>query len=640
MAKKLKRIIVLTLAAVCINLSLYAQFQTELSEILTAEVNQHLEQATSLEENKNFNEAAFHVNRVATIYSMNGFPNKAITHFEKAIDLYKIIGNQNAQYSLYSNIGMIYIDEEDYQKSIENFNKALKMARQMNRKTDIAAVLINIANAQSQSEQYSKAAKTLEEAHTLARELNDHRMLRNCYSLLADVYERLGNKEKSTEYFSLYTAISQKLQRDQIRHRDAQARQMVDKAKEKVDEIEQIKEATEQELKSKQQILKETEESLESIEQISMERQMEIDLLNKEKELKDITIQNQKLVRNIFVLIIIIVIAIAVLSLYNLRIKKRANQKLKQQNIEIAKQKDLIEMVNEDLEVAFNKIEKQNRNITSSINYAQRIQEALLPKDETLSSLVPESFLYFKPRDIVSGDFYWYTGYGHPKAITKQEEPNYIKLHGLNSNEKGFLISAVDCTGHGVPGAFMSMIGYNILETTVRKGIVLPNEILYQLHYYIRYLLKQDSTDNRDGMDIAICAVVDNGRKVLFSGAKNPLLYISNGELHYVKGDVYPIGGLQKEVQREFTLHTIEVKKPTNFYIFSDGYTDQFGGKHGKKFGTKSFKQLLLDISHLPMPEQVPILEQKMKEWMGNEHKQIDDNIIIGFKIIPGETIS
>ncbi|MFA5647010.1 MAG: tetratricopeptide repeat protein [Bacteroidales bacterium] len=638
MAEKLKKIIFLTLAAVCINLSLYAQFQNQLSEILANEVKLLQEQATKFEESKQFNEAALQVNRIATIYSMNGFPFKAITNYEKAIDLYKNIGNLNAQYSLYTNIGIIYIDEEDYTQSIESFDKALEAAKKMKRKPDIAAALINIANAQGQSQQYSKAAKNLEEALILARESNDQRMLRNCYFSLADIYEKLGNKEKSTEAFTFFTAISQKMQGEEIRQSDAQARKIVDKAKEKVVEIEQIKKATELELKSKQQALKETEENLESIEQISIERQMQIELLSKEKELKDITIENQRLVRNIFVLIIIIVIAIALLSLYNLNIKKKANQKLKQQNIEIAKQKDLIEMVNQDLESAFNKIEKQNRNITSSINYAQRIQEALLPKTENLSNLVPDSFLYFKPRDIVSGDFYWYTGYGHPQTISKQDEQDYIKLHGLKSNEKGFLISAVDCTGHGVPGAFMSMIGYNILETIVRNGTTLPNEILNQLHHYIRYLLKQDTTDNRDGMDIAICAVVDNGSKILFSGAKNPLLYICNGELNYIKGDVYPIGGLQKEVQREFTLHTIEVNEPTSFYLFSDGYTDQFGGRLGKKFGTKSFKQLLLEISHLPMAEQQPILEAKMKEWVGNNYKQIDDNLIIGFKITPEKT--
>jgi serine phosphatase RsbU (regulator of sigma subunit) len=209
----------------------------------------------------------------------------------------------------------------------------------------------------------------------------------------------------------------------------------------------------------------------------------------------------------------------------------------------------------------------------------------------------------------------------------------------LNETERGFLISAVDCTGHGVPGAFMSMIGFNLLETITLNGVLQPNLILNELHQSIRYLLKQDNTDNRDGMDMAICAILDKGRKVQYAGAKNPLIMITDGELNYIKGDSFPIGGSQKEDNREFTLQTFLVDKPTSFYLFSDGYLDQFGGNPEKKFGTKSFKQLLLDINHLPMVEQKAILEERILSWMGPKPKQIDDIIVIGFKVIPGEML-
>ncbi|HPF92631.1 MAG TPA: SpoIIE family protein phosphatase, partial [Tenuifilaceae bacterium] len=443
--------------------------------------------------------------------------------------------------------------------------------------------------------------------------------------------------EKSAEYFAMYTAISRKIQREELRKRDSEARKIVEDAQSKVTEIEQAKQLTEKELLDKQRALKETEENLEQIEQISKERQMQIDLLNKEKELKDAIIKNQKLVRNVFLFIIFVVLAFAMLFLYNLRIKKKANDKLRKQNIEIAKQKELIEQVNQGLEGAFNKIEKQNRDITSSINYAQRIQEAMLPPAENLSILKDSSFILFRPRDIVSGDFYWFTGYGTPDSLDDEKHKNFIKLHSLPKNEKGFLISAVDCTGHGIPGAFMSMIGFNLLETIVRNAIVKPHEILRHLHNTIRRLLKQHTTDNRDGMDMAICSIVDNGRKVLFAGAKNPVIYIANGELNYLRGDALPVGGIQKEDEREFTLHTINVDSPTSFYIFSDGFTDQFGGLHGQKFGTKRFKQLLLEIHTLPMPEQKLVLEQRMDEWMKTYKKQIDDIIVIGFKIDPNK---
>ncbi|HDP54908.1 MAG TPA: tetratricopeptide repeat protein [Bacteroidetes bacterium] len=614
-----------------------AQFSNELPKALAQEVEEHKAKANELENAGDFNQAAFHLNKAATIYWVNGFPSKAITLFEQTITLNEHIGNKNAIRMLNNNIAMIYTDEEDYSKALLFFNKSLSIARQMSRKPDIAASLLNIANVQTEMQKYTDAAKTLEEANAIARELNDAKLLRNCYSLQADVYEKMGNSEKSAEYFAMYTAISQKIQREELRKRDSEARKIVEDAQSKVTEIEQAKQLTEKELLDKQQALKETVENLAQIEQISKERQMQIDLLSKEKELKDAIIKNQKLVRNVFLFIIFVVLAFATLFFYNLRIKKKTNDKLRKQNTEIAKQKELIEQVNQYLKGALNKIEKQNRDITSSINYAQRIQEAMLPPAENLSILKDSSFILFRPRDIVSGDFYWFTGYGTPDSLDDEKHKNFIKLHSLPKNEKGFLISAVDCTGHGIPGAFMSMIGFNLLETIVRNAIVKPHEILRHLHNTIRRLLKQHTTDNRDGMDMAICSIIDNGRKVLFAGAKNPVIYIANGELNYLRGDSLPVGGIQKEDERKFTLHTINVDSPTSFYIFSDGFTDQFGGLHGQKFGTKRFKQLLLEIHTLPMPEQKLVLEQRMDEWIKTYKKQIDDIIVIGFKIDPNK---
>ncbi|MDX9847176.1 MAG: tetratricopeptide repeat protein [Tenuifilaceae bacterium] len=609
----------------------------QIPEKLAKEVQGYIDQAETAKSSGDLNQAAFHLNRAANAYRVNGFPREAIQVFTQIIELNKQIGNLNAQLVIYNNIGGIYIDEEDYPNAIDSYKKALSIARQMNRKPDIASNLINIGTVQNEWSKYADAVKTLEEAHTLARELNDENMLRRCYAMLSESYEKLGNSEKSSQYFSLFTAISQKIQRDELRRRDTEARQMVEQAKSKVSEIEQIRQATEEELHQKQQALKETEENLEHVEEISREREMQINLLSKEKELQDAIIKNQRLVRNVFLFIIFVVLAFAILFLYNLNVKKKANQLLAKQNKEIAEQKDLIEMVNRDLENAFNRIDKQNRNITSSINYAQRIQEALLPKTNALKAILPDSFVYFNPRDIVSGDFFWFTGYGSTASLTQNPQSNFIKIPNLDNGQTGFLISAVDCTGHGIPGAFMSMIGFNLLETITRNGTILPNEILEKLHRAIRHQLKQETTENRDGMDMALCSIVDNGRKVLFAGAKNPLITVSKGVINYIKGDVFPVGGMQKEDHRNFTLTTIEVTEPTSFYIFSDGYTDQFGGENGKKFGTRAFKQLLLDINHLPMEEQASILKQKNIQWMGSKYRQIDDIIVIGFRVIPGK---
>jgi len=155
--------------------------------------------------------------------------------------------------------------------------------------------------------------------------------------------------------------------------------------------------------------------------------------------------------------------------------------------------------------------------------------------------------------------------------------------------------------------------------------------MLNHLHQYIRYLLKQQNSDNQDGMDMALCNIKDNGRKVLFSGAKNPMIYIANGKLTHLKGDPVPIGGIQLEERREFTLHTIDIEQPTAIYIYTDGFPDQFGGADGKKFSTQRLKNLLLEIHEKPMNEQKAILNRTMDEWMGNR-RQIDDMLIIGFR--------
>ncbi len=601
-----------------------------ISQKLQAEIGEDVSQGEQFQASGDFNQAAYFYNKAATVYWVNGAPNKALEWFGKALEMYQKIGNKNAMHSVHNSIGMIHVDEENYPKALTNFNKCLELSRALGRKPDIISAQLNIAGVYSETGKHSEAAKVLEEANALAREINDVKLIRNSYSLLSEIYEKLGNSEKSAEYFSLYTAFSRKIQRDEMRKAEAKAQEVVETAKSKVLEVQAEKQATEQELMLKQEALSKTEATLQEVEQISKEQQMQIDLLNKEKELQDAIIENQRLMRNIFILIILAVAAFAVLVLYNYRQKKKANAILHKQNVEIAQQRDTIAQKSGQLEEAFKEIEKKNRNITSSINYAQRIQQALLPPEDSLSSLLSDSFIYLEPRDIVSGDFYWFTGYS---SSSKGARKNFIVPSGLSGDESGVFVSAVDCTGHGVPGAFMSMIGFNLLETITRNGAVKPNDILDELHRSIRFMLKQYNTDNRDGMDMALCAIRNKGQLVEYAGARNPLFYITNGELFQVKPDAVPIGGLQKESRREFTLHTIEVTAPTCFYIFSDGYIDQFGGKYSQKFSSKRFRELLLEIHHLPMSKQKQILMDRRKEWMGAENWPIDDVLVIGFKL-------
>lgn len=256
---------------------------------------------------------------------------------------------------------------------------------------------------------------------------------------------------------------------------------------------------------------------------------------------------------------------------------------------------------------------QKNKDITSSIEYAKRIQEAILPPQELIFSNFKNSFILYKPKDIVSGDFYWF------------EEKGDIKI-----------LAVVDCTGHGVPGAFMSMIGHNLLNQIVsEKGIYNPGVILEELHKGVQAALKQDQhqSDNNDGMDVSIVTINTKTKECLWAGAFRTLVLIkASGDLEKIEGDKYPIGGSQLDSNRIFTTHTLHLNTNDSIYLFSDGYADQFGGEKGKKFMVKKFHQNLLSIHHLTMNEQRQELENHFNSWKAN-YEQVDDVLVIGIKM-------
>ena len=256
-------------------------------------------------------------------------------------------------------------------------------------------------------------------------------------------------------------------------------------------------------------------------------------------------------------------------------------------------------------------IEQKNKDITDSILYAKRIQEAILPHLEVIKSQLPESFVLFLPRDIVSGDFYWYA-----------------------DTEDRIYIAAVDCTGHGVPGALMSMIGNTLLTEIIKaKGIKEPAQILDHLEAGIveAFRSKRESGESRDGMDCALVSICKKSETIEFAGAFRPLLLLRNGEIQEIKANRFPIGGGNGYKKTSFTNNEIAIQPGDIIYMFSDGYPDQAGGDIGKKLMTKRFKDLLLQNSHLPMEEQERKLYNYLVDWQG-EHEQMDDILVIGIR--------
>ncbi|WP_027000592.1 PP2C family protein-serine/threonine phosphatase [Eisenibacter elegans] len=306
---------------------------------------------------------------------------------------------------------------------------------------------------------------------------------------------------------------------------------------------------------------------------------------------------------------------------------KHQKQEIETQHSEILLQKNAMQELNEELnqlneELATtvdtiseqkNRIEQQNEDITQSINYAKRIQEAVMPSKGYIQMLLPQSFVLYKPKNIVSGDFYF-----------------------LTKHRQKLFAAAVDCTGHGIPGAFMSLLGNDLLtEIITGRNIFEADEILQELDEGISKILRQKETLNRDGMDIALLCIDLESLEISFAGAKNPLVYVEDGCLHYIKGDSKHIGGLQN-TEKGFTKHLVRLQKPENtvFYLFSDGYQDQFGGPLQKKFMGKQLRDLLLEVHQNPFETQHYILEQTIEQWrsQGNE-TQTDDILVMGFKL-------
>ncbi len=288
-------------------------------------------------------------------------------------------------------------------------------------------------------------------------------------------------------------------------------------------------------------------------------------------------------------------------------------EKIQIKNKSIEEQKAIIEKKNKVLGESLEQIKYQNKHIEQSVNYAYQIQQALFSSKNLLNNILEESFIVFKPKDVVSGDFYWFS------EVNK------------NTDNHKIIVSAVDCTGHGIPGALMSMLGFNLFSNIVRTGVYAPDEILNQLHKGVRVALNQDVTDNRDGMDMTVC-VIDVNKKIMeFAGAQNPLVFIKNDKIHRIRGNKYPVGGYLVD-ETKFTKHVVKIDEPTYCYIFSDGFADQFGGHEHKKFMTKNMRNLISEIHNMPMQEQAGILELVTEEWRG-DFPQIDDILIIGFKL-------
>ena len=597
----LKKTIFLTLLGIIIIANgLKAQ---DLSAKQQERIQQLTEDLQKAVKQDNYSSAASYSGKMGYIYWNGGLYSKAIENFNDALEFNSKVGNRNGIKTIHYNLGLIYSEQEQYQQAINQFNKGIEIAKTLNQKEGILNGLTNKASALKGFGEHEKSISAAEQALNIAKELNSLKLIRRCYGLLAENYEAQGNSQKSIEYFDKFSMLDKKIKKEQMK-------KLEDETQKRVDEIQTEKEQKEKDLTEKSQKLESTKDSLTETKRLTEKQKMEIEMqeltVSKQKE----KLRNEKLIRYGLIGIISLIFVFLIIIFFQFRQKKKANKLLEKQNKQINDQKTEIEK-QRDL------ANRQKKDILDSIEYASRIQNALLPPDYMLEKGLSEHFLLFKPRDVVSGDFYWMT-----------QKDNKI------------IVAAADCTGHGVPGAFMSMLGIAFLNEIVNRITenkhvysLQANEILNQLRNYIIQSLHQDKyqSDSKDGIDIALTIIDFDNKKIQFAGAHNSLILIRNNEIIEKKADRMPVA-IHKNADKSFTNHELDIKKDDIIYMFSDGYPDQIGGEKGRKFMSRKFKQLLLEIHQKPMEEQKQILNQKFEEWK-NGYQQLDDILVIGAKL-------
>lgn len=608
--------------------NLIAQKKYPLSRQDSAMITKYIDKSAQQDSLGDKKEASRYLNDAAMIYWEHNHYETAIKHYKKSLKYNENLGNENGIAMIHNNLAMIYSDTKDYKKSKEYFNKTLAARKSKNEKIGIISACINLSVVLNNLKEFDTSIERLHEALTLAREMNDPQQMRSCYGMLSETYEKAGNVEKSIHYFNLYRTFHEMVQEEKITKtreelENERLKRLLVETQNKNKELE-LKHKDE-ELHQQEEIIADYDSTTQILRQNLTKEQLRLMVLKQDAQIKDLQVKKEKaemqekqlrskrLIQSSIGGVLALII-ISLVLLYAYRQKRKTNIKLARQNDEILHQQEEIMSQRDKLQVAYSEIEKKNKQITDSINYAQLIQAAMLERKDKLARFIPESFILYLPRDIVSGDFYWY------EAIDDK-----------------LIIAAVDCTGHGVPGAFMSMIGYNLLnKIVVEREICEPDKILTEMDLGIKAALNQKYTKNQDGMDMALCVIDKKKRKLAFAGAKNPLILIINNEIQYVKGSRFAVGGYPRRVKDEkseqkkvFECKTFDLADTNRFYIFSDGYVDQFGGANDKKFSSKGLRNLINENYKKPMRQQLSIYLDTFNDWKEN-YEQIDDVLLIG----------
>jgi len=591
--------------------------------------------------------------KIADAYQKMENLKKTAEYYEKAIELEKATGNKKELVTSYSNASTVYLGLGDYDKATEYINSAIKLNTETGETEKQPTLYNNLGNIYFEQENFNDAISNYQKSLELSQNLKDkERNQAMAYHNIGIVYFKKKDNEnakdnfvKSNEIaqvkgysdivaknlFMLSKIVSQNILNDDdynefqgLLVKGSPYMLTYDKPMADYEEKyspEMSKEQLIDELTNKDLELKKQKESI--------EKQMVLnEVLKLEKVAQETKNRQQRKIIWGLVFGILIVIILALIALREYILKRRANNELKHKNALISQQKEELQAQADELQIQNDKITEQNDKITeqnnkisSSIECAKNIQTAILPSDLAMKNLIAEHFVLYLPRDVVSGDFYW---------ISK-------------ISEEEFIVVAADCTGHGVPGAMMSMLGTALLNEVVNSfKVTQPNLIANNLRELIIKSLNQDlNVDSeklvKDGMDIAILKINRKNKKVMYAGAENPLIVVRNKELLEFKGDPMPIGAtVFNKSPNPFNIYEIDLQKNDMLYIFSDGYVDQFGGPRKKKYFKSALYEDFIKISNKSTKEQKELLDSNFFKWKnydGKENRQIDDVLIIGIRI-------
>lgn len=544
-------------------------------------------------------------NNIGILYLRQGMYDKALENYEKALALRIKVGDKVGQGMTYNNIGLVYIEKNDMREALKNLLKGLVIREELGDKKGMADSYLNIGGVYYGQKKHEKALEFFFKAAGMNERIGIKRGMGVSYVNIGDCFLYQNKLDDALLYLNKGATLLKEINsKDGMKDAYAGLSEVYHQRGD-------YKKAFQ--FQSLYADLKDTlfnEQVSEQITEMNTKYESEKkdkELIKKEAELSKQQAESEKQVwlRNTFIIgfILISIFAFFIFREYNL--KQKANKLL----------------------------DEKNEKITDSINYAKRIQEAIFTPIQNIEESIPESFIFLQPKDIVSGDFYWFANLKEAESTAPLAK---------KKNETKLMLAAIDCTGHGVPGAFMSLMAYNLIETVVKKqNVHQPAEVLNLLSKQVAQSLKENEYKEQmtDGMDIALVQLTLNEKttnneplfsKLEYAGAHCPLYIVRKGKLIEIKANKKGVGVLTNQ-SYQFTNHIITLEKDDCCYLFSDGFADQFGEASNEKFYYQPFRELLIRISNLSMSEQKNVLEQTFLEWKGKKN-QTDDVLIVGFR--------